>query len=179
MYSEFTFTSMKVAVPGTEPESECILPLLPLAWLVAEENGLLRVVSGTFGVAQLTFFRGTECSAPGTASSADTALRTKHRIMLNVLVGIFVQEAGEITKWDKDLFVDGIVEKKEKQARKIAALFDSIDLERTGWLSLEKLSTSLENPRISFFEHLEVDVSEVEVLVRLLDLDGNGRITRE
>jgi len=99
--------------------------------------------------------------------------------MLNVLVGIFVQEAGEITKWDKDLFVDGIVEKKEKQARKIAALFDSIDLERTGWLSLEKLSTSLENPRISFFEHLEVDVSEVEVLVRLLDLDGNGRITRE
>merc|ERR1711956_149721 len=54
------------------------------------------------------------------------------------------------------------------------------DLEKTGWLSSEKLTTSLENVRISaFFEHLEVDFSKVEVLVRLLDLDGNGRITKE
>jgi len=100
--------------------------------------------------------------------------------LLNVLVGIFVQEASEIAKWDKDLLVDGIIEKKEKQAREIAALFDRIDLERTGWLSMEELSTALDNARISaLFEHLQVDISRVEVLVRLLDIDGNGRITRE
>jgi len=100
--------------------------------------------------------------------------------LLNVLVGIFVQEASELANWDNDLLVDGIVEKKEKHAREIKALFDSIDLEKTGWLSLEDLSTSLENPRISaFFEHLDVDVSKVEVLFKLLDFDGNGKITKD
>jgi len=100
--------------------------------------------------------------------------------MLNVLVGIFVQESGEVAQRDKDLLNDDIMETREKQAREITVLFDTIDFEKNGWLSLGELSMSLKTDQISaFFEHLDVSVSKTRVLFKLLDLDGNGKITRQ
>jgi len=100
--------------------------------------------------------------------------------LLNILVGIFVQEAEELSKWDKDFVVDGFVTKKKEKEKDISDLFDLMDTEQNGVLSLKELSDALEDDAIAAqFAHLEVEVDKVSVLFHVLDVDGNGKITRE
>jgi hypothetical protein len=100
--------------------------------------------------------------------------------LLNILVGIFVQEAEELSKWDKDFVVDGFINKKKEKEKDISELFDTMDTEANGVLSLKELGDALENDAIvAQFAHLEVEVEKVGVLFHVLDVDGNGSITRE
>merc|ERR1719410_2439526 len=69
--------------------------------------------------------------------------------LLNILVGIFVQEAEELSKWDKDFVVDGFVTKKKEKEKDISELFDTMDTEANGVLSLKELSVALENDSIA------------------------------
>merc|ERR550532_93713 len=69
--------------------------------------------------------------------------------LLNILVGIFVQEAEELSKWDKDFVVDGFVTKKKEKEKEVSDLFDLMDTEQNGVLSLKELSTALENDVIA------------------------------
>jgi len=107
-----------------------------------------------------------------------TANQTPH--LLNILVGIFVQEAEELSKWDKDFVVDGFVTKKKEKEKEISDLFDLMDTERNGVLSLKELSDALEVDAIAAqFDHLEVEVEKVSVFFHVLDADGNEEITRD
>jgi len=100
--------------------------------------------------------------------------------LLNILVGIFVQEAEELSKWDKDFVVDGFIQKKKDKEQEISDLFDTMDTEENGVLSLKELSDALEIDAIAAqFAHIQVDVDKVTVLFHVLDVDGNGKISRE
>merc|ERR1719410_3342595 len=92
--------------------------------------------------------------------------------LLNILVGIFVQEAEELSKWDKDFVVDGFVTKKKEKEKEVSDLFDLMDTEQNGVLSLKELSDALENDSIAAeFDQLEVEVEKVGVLFHVLDVD--------
>jgi len=100
--------------------------------------------------------------------------------LLNVLVGIFVADATELQKWDKDFVVDTFVQKCREQQQEISDLFDSIDLDKTGRISCEEMAKALQKDNIAaYFQHLEVEVSKVEVLFHVLDSNGNGTISRD
>jgi len=100
--------------------------------------------------------------------------------LLNVLVGIFVSEAGDLTKWDKDFVIDAFIQKRRDQAKEISELFDSIDLDGTGKITFEELSKALQKDDIAaYFQHLEVDILKVEVLFHVLDSNGDGKISKD
>merc|ERR1719410_315557 len=100
--------------------------------------------------------------------------------LLNVLVGIFVQEASDINRWDKDFVVDAFVQKRKDQEREISDLFDTMDLDRTGQLSYEEMAKALQKDNIAaYFEHLEVETGKVEILFHVLDTNGDGAISKD
>jgi len=99
--------------------------------------------------------------------------------LLNILVGIFVKEAEEISKWDHDFVVDGFITKKKQKEEEISNLFDIMDTESNGELSLKELSDALDNPKIQAqFALLEVEVEKVGVLFHIMDVDGDCSITK-
>jgi len=102
--------------------------------------------------------------------------------LLNILVGIFVQEAEEISKWDKD-FVDDVaafVQKRKDKEQTIQELYDFMDNEQKGMVTMQRLEESLLNDHVvAQFEQLEVSVEKVDLLMRVIDVDGNGLISRE
>merc|ERR1719410_453686 len=100
--------------------------------------------------------------------------------LLNVLVGIFVQEASEVAKSDRDFVVDAFLQKRKEKTQEISDLFDSMDLEKTGWISHQEMSNALQKDNIAaYFEHLEVEASKVEVLFHVLDSNGDGTISKD
>jgi len=100
--------------------------------------------------------------------------------LLNILVGIFVQEANELSKWDEDLVVDAFVHRRKEQTEEIFSLFDRVDVNRTGHISFDMLSRAMQNDAIAaYFEHLDVEPIKVEVLFGMLDINGDGKITKE
>jgi len=100
--------------------------------------------------------------------------------LLNVLVGIFVQEASELTKWDKDFVVDAFVQKRKEQQKEICDLFDSMDLDQTGKITFQEMAKALQKDNIAaYFQHLEVDIQKVEVLFHVLDSNGDGAIQKD
>lgn len=102
--------------------------------------------------------------------------------LLNVLVGVFVQEAEALSKWDQDYVTDiaDFFTKRKKKDKQISRLFSRLDTARMGAVSLQDLHRSLEEEKIqSKFEELGVNVAQVQVLLKVIDVDGNGQITRE
>jgi len=99
--------------------------------------------------------------------------------LLNVLIGIFVQEA-EKMKWDKDMVLEAFVHKRNGLTKEISDLFDDIDSGKTGWISLEEMSNALEKDSIAArFERLEVQFSKVELLFHVLDGNGDTTISKD
>jgi len=99
--------------------------------------------------------------------------------LLNVLVGIFVQEAEEISKWDKDFVVDGFVTKRKEKEEAMTSLFDDMDTGKDGELSLTEMSDALGNDAIAAqLAHHGIEVEKASVLFHVLDADGNEKITK-
>lgn len=101
--------------------------------------------------------------------------------LLNILVGIFVQEAEELSKWDKDFVVDvaEFVEKKKEKEKLILNLFDAM-ADSAGTISIETLEEQLTDENVAAqFQQLEVGVEKVDLLMHVIDVDGNGIITKE
>jgi len=102
--------------------------------------------------------------------------------LLNILVGIFVQEAEEISKWDDNFVTDvaDFLKKRKKRDKQVLRLFSKLDKTNTGAVSLHDLTESLHNEKVkSKFKELGINVEKVEILLNVIDVDGNGTITRD
>jgi len=83
--------------------------------------------------------------------------------LLNILVGIFVQEAD-----------------KKKMDEELAVLFDAVDLDKNGELSLQELTEALRKDTIAAqFVHVGVEIERAAVLFNDLDADGDGLVTKD
>jgi Ca2+-binding EF-hand superfamily protein len=102
--------------------------------------------------------------------------------LLNVLIGIFVQEAEELSKWDQDFVTDiaDYIKKKKKKDKQIARLFSRLDKDKSGEVSLRELSLSLQEETVrSKFRDLDLNTEKMDILLKVIDVDGNGLITRD
>jgi len=100
---------------------------------------------------------------------------TSQLAVLNVLTGVFCQNAIESAAHDQELVTQAMLQNKEGYVKKVTQMFDIIDKDNSGTITIQELKTHLEDERLrTHFESMELDTSDAWTLFKLLDADeGN------
>lgn len=97
--------------------------------------------------------------------------------LLNVLTGIFVDNAMKATENDKDMVIQDEMERQSSYLNDVKQMFREADVDKSGDLSWEEFENHLEDARVkAYFKSLELDASAARGLFKLLDQDGTGHI---
>jgi len=97
--------------------------------------------------------------------------------VLNVLTGVFCQNAIESAQKDEDLAIQEVLANKRYHVRQMQELFKSIDTDCDGSISMAEFHELLHDETLrAHFETMGVDPSDVDALFRLMDTDGGSVI---
>merc|ERR1711974_181401 len=95
--------------------------------------------------------------------------------LLNVVVGVFVNETGGIEHWDRELVLQNTMARQEAKQASIKDLFREIDHDRKGKISLQEIESALADERIrAHFDNYQIDVLQADKFFALLDSDKSG-----
>lgn len=100
--------------------------------------------------------------------------------VMNVLTGVFVDSAAELSRFDHDLVIQTEMSRKESFLNQVQLLFGEMDKDSSGTISAHELEVALSDERVlAYLNHLELEITEASSLFRLLDTDENGEIGAE
>lgn len=100
--------------------------------------------------------------------------------VLNVITGIFVEVACQVTQRNKKEKVRAKVMEQDRLKQDIQEIFHAADADASGTLSWEEFKQHLKHPVITaYFQSLELDFSEASGLFALLDHQGTGQVKVE
>ncbi|CAE7448373.1 Cacna1c [Symbiodinium pilosum] len=100
--------------------------------------------------------------------------------VLNVVTGVFCQSAIESAQSDHEMIMQNIMQNKEAHIRKVRSLFSNLDADESGYISLVELEQNMHKKSVrTYFEALELDVSDAWTFFKLLDTDGGSAIEIE
>lgn len=95
----------------------------------------------------------------------------------NVLAAAFVESALQASGHDRETLIKEELETQTQYLSRIRELFEEMDLDNTGTLSIEEFEKHLDDDRvIAYFNTLKLDVSDARMLFMLLDRDRSGSI---
>lgn len=98
--------------------------------------------------------------------------------VLNVLIGIFVENAKNAADYDHDRVVREMLSSEKFLMLEVRNLF--FQSGGTGHVTLENLKEQLNDERLrNFFKVLDLDVNEAEGLFKLMDINSNNSINAE
>jgi len=101
-------------------------------------------------------------------------------MVLNIITGIFVNNALDIAQTHKDFAVQAVIERREALFQDLRKLFQQLDQDRSGRLTLGEFQTLMDNPEVrGIFGSLEVDAPDAVSLFHLLDADGSMELEIE
>jgi len=96
---------------------------------------------------------------------------------LNITTGVFVDNAVETARTQRDFLVQKETELKEKYLAEMRDLFMEMDEDGSGTVSMEEVAAYFEDPRVrSYFAALGLDSADTERLFNLLDCDEDGDV---
>mmetsp|Transcript_26639 Transcript_26639/g.35900 ORF Transcript_26639/g.35900 Transcript_26639/m.35900 type:complete len:282 (+) Transcript_26639:1-846(+) len=97
---------------------------------------------------------------------------------LNITTGVFVDNAVETARTQRDFLVQKETELKERYLAEMRDLFMEMDEDGSGTVSLEEVNAYFVDPRVqSYFAALGLDSADTERLFRLLDCDDDGDVS--
>lgn len=97
--------------------------------------------------------------------------------LLNVITAVFVQSAMQQSALDRELLVQQEVEKKVEFVENMRRVFEELDSDDSGTLTVDEFERQLEDETLLIFlSALELDVGQVRTLVTLLDRNQNGEV---
>jgi len=100
--------------------------------------------------------------------------------VLNVLTGVFCQNAIDSAQHDQDLVTQSILQKKEMYINRLRQIFRELDTDESGTLTIDELKYHLCDEKVrAYFNSLELDISDVKALFKLMDADGGDEIDAE
>mmetsp|Transcript_5752 Transcript_5752/g.10355 ORF Transcript_5752/g.10355 Transcript_5752/m.10355 type:complete len:762 (-) Transcript_5752:111-2396(-) len=100
--------------------------------------------------------------------------------LLNVVAAVFVETAMQRSQNDRELLVQQEIEQKLEFVDTMQRVFEELDQDGNGSLTLEEFEAQLDDDHIlSFMSTLELDIDQVRTLVTLLDKDGSGTVEIE
>jgi len=100
--------------------------------------------------------------------------------LLNVVTAVFVEAAMQVSQNDKQLVVMEEMESKGEFIAMMQQVFEELDTNDSGALSLEEFEKHIEDEKLTaFLSSFGLDVGEVRTLFTLLDVDRTGEVDLE
>eukprot|EP00747_Dinoflagellata_sp_TGD_P034132 gnl/TRDRNA2_/TRDRNA2_137071_c0_seq2.p1 gnl/TRDRNA2_/TRDRNA2_137071_c0~~gnl/TRDRNA2_/TRDRNA2_137071_c0_seq2.p1 ORF type:complete len:850 (-),score=118.34 gnl/TRDRNA2_/TRDRNA2_137071_c0_seq2:124-2628(-) len=100
--------------------------------------------------------------------------------LLNLITAVFVETAMQRSQQDREVVVQQEMEHKGEFIATMQQVFDELDTNNSGALSLEEFERHIEDENITaFLSTLELDVGQVRTLFALLDVDQTGEVDIE
>jgi len=100
--------------------------------------------------------------------------------VLNVVTGLFCNSAIETAYSDQKDSINRSLHEREKYEKDIETLFNELDKDGDGTLSLEEFEDSLRDDRMNaFIKVLDIEVQDAFELYKLLDENGSGSISSD
>jgi hypothetical protein len=97
--------------------------------------------------------------------------------LLNVVTAVFVEAAMQVSQNDKELVVLEEMESKSEGIHMMQQVFEELDTNDSGALSLEEFEKHIEDEKLTaFLASFDLDVSQVRTLFTLLDVDRTGEV---
>mmetsp|Transcript_148001 Transcript_148001/g.368874 ORF Transcript_148001/g.368874 Transcript_148001/m.368874 type:complete len:744 (+) Transcript_148001:181-2412(+) len=97
--------------------------------------------------------------------------------MLNVVTGVFVARAHELSLNDREIMVQQELALERSYAKHIVGFFHEADKDGSGELSWEELEGYLQDETVkAYFATLQLDVGQAKALFRLLDTDESNAV---
>jgi hypothetical protein len=98
-------------------------------------------------------------------------------LVLNVVIGTVVDVTSGVSKRDRDNLVKGEMKQLKEYTHSIKQFFLRADSDSSGHLSLEEFTRHLEDPKVkAYFNTLDLDTRQADVLFTLLDQDETGEV---
>jgi hypothetical protein len=100
--------------------------------------------------------------------------------MLNVMNAVFVDYTLQRSQNDREYLIDTEVSGRKEFMSTMHNLFQELDRNDSGEISLEELETHMQEPKVvAYFSALNLDVKQVNKLFNLMDLDKSGTLDPE
>mmetsp|Transcript_5877 Transcript_5877/g.15762 ORF Transcript_5877/g.15762 Transcript_5877/m.15762 type:complete len:255 (-) Transcript_5877:101-865(-) len=97
--------------------------------------------------------------------------------VLNIITGVFVDNAVETAKTQREFLVQKEMELKEKWLAEMRSLFEEMDTDGSGTVNLDEVSSFFSDPRVqSYFQALGLDATDAQRLFTLLDEYDTGEV---
>jgi voltage-gated sodium channel len=95
--------------------------------------------------------------------------------VMNVIIGIFCQNATEAFERDKDNFVEHAMNERKMHVETLKELFAKWETDGDGEISKEEFAVHLEDPKMhGLLKMLDIERRDALALFSLLDADGSG-----
>jgi len=97
--------------------------------------------------------------------------------VLNIITGIFVNDAVQMASYDHDVMVQVEQEEKLEQIKKLRHLFDRFDTNGNSTLTLAEFEFHLRDPEVQLIlRMLGLEISEAPAFFKILDVDKSGDV---
>lgn len=98
--------------------------------------------------------------------------------VLNVVTGVFVDNAFRCAEKQRSLAIQKEMDKKEQWVQEIKDFFSAMDQDGSGDVTPDELGEMLDDPALSaYFRVLGFDIDDARRFIQLLDTDSNERIS--
>lgn len=99
--------------------------------------------------------------------------------VMQVIRAVFIQQTLKVAETDKELLLVRKQTEEKRMSENLGQIFDRGDQDKTGFLNYDKFKKLFEDPAACvYMQTLDVDPGDVHALWHLLDLNGNGKISR-
>merc|ERR1712183_366367 len=97
--------------------------------------------------------------------------------ILNIIAGVFVEQANHFAHMGRAMVTQTEIEDRTRHLQDLRAIFDEIDSEGTGKISLDKFLEYVSQPEVhNYLAALQVDVTEASRVFDMLDVDGSKEL---
>jgi len=122
----------------------------------------------------LLVFRG--CDSILAQSRVTLGSRTKCRALMNILTGLFVENAMKLARPDQDMRALQACRSEMSQQLQLMRLCEELDSDSSGTLTKEEFSRHMNNGKLKYFlAALGLDIKDAERFFEILD-DNNSEI---
>merc|ERR1712048_1361977 len=98
-------------------------------------------------------------------------------VVLNIVTGIFVNDAVEMAQLDRDLASQAEMERTRAVLKELQKLFTELDENQSGGITKDEFEARMQNNETRhFFSALGLDVSNANEVFNLMDVDGGGEL---